>query len=85
MDAAEEASDEQFEEVRHQANRVFALEKDKLAPTPAPGKVTVIPLPPPKTTQRKLTKQQEAEQWLKDNPEFLDDVDAQVGVSSIDI
>lgn len=85
VDAAEEASDEQFEEVRHQANRVFALEKDKLASTPAPGQVTVIQLPPPKTEQRKLTKQQEAEQWLKDNPEFLEDVDAQMGISSIDI
>lgn len=35
--------------------------------------------------ERKRQRQQEAEQWLQNNPEFLEDVDALVGVSNIDI
>lgn len=40
---------------------------------------------PVNAKQRQRQRQQEAEQWLQDNPEFLEDVDALVGVSNIDI
>jgi hypothetical protein len=81
IDAAEEvaedpdASEEEFEEARHQADMVLANERHKLPKSTVSGKVK----------RRQLSRQQEAEQWLKNNPEFLEDVDALVGVSSIDI
>jgi hypothetical protein len=36
-----------------------------------------------KSSKRKTDRKREAEEWLKNNPEFLDDVDAQIGITSI--
>jgi hypothetical protein len=50
------------------------LDSDQpFAPEPQQSKLT-----------RKQEREQEAQQWLADNPEFLEDVDAQLGLSNID-
>lgn len=37
-----------------------------------------------KPVRRKLDKEREAEEWLKNNPEFSEDIDALMGIASID-
>lgn len=37
-----------------------------------------------KAGKRKLDKEREAEEWLKNNPEFSEDIDALMGIASID-
>ena len=36
-----------------------------------------------KSSKRKTDRKREAEEWLKNNPEFSEDVDAQMGITSI--
>ena len=68
-----DATDEEFEQARHQANYVYGTENQKREQQGQPSNVTVKQ---GKTTatvkQRKQQRQQEAAEWLKNHPEFLE-------------
>jgi hypothetical protein len=74
VDAAEaiaddpDATDEKFEAARHEADMVWSHEQHKRQPQGQTRPVTV--------TRRKQQREQEAEEWLENHPEFLKDVDA---------
>jgi hypothetical protein len=74
IDAAEaiaddpDATEEELEAARHQASMVWANEHPKRKQQGETTPVTV--------KQRKRQRQQEADEWLQNHPEFLEDVDA---------